>query len=169
MGPIPQGESCEVKKLSAHLEWPSQARTAMRRFRISGRSATCAWKTNWREFSTEVSTDHHLPAREAVCIPTKVSRGWVLRFRLQGLEPRKRTGVDCSEDILRGYIQHSWGSLGKSLGLPERQETFVRGTVYSMHLQTVQSYFCECHRWDEQWLQQVPEAGAVTKLWFKTP
>lgn len=107
MGPVPKGGSCEGGEISAHLESPSQARTAVRRFRISGKSTECTYKANWREFSTEISANNHLSAREAVCIPAEVSRGWMLSFRFQGLEPRKRTGVDCSEDILRGYIQLS--------------------------------------------------------------
>ena len=54
--------------------------------------------------------------------PAEVNGDWVLSFRLQGLDPRERTWVDCHEHTLRELIQHSWGSPGKSLCLPEARD-----------------------------------------------
>ena len=50
-------------------------------------------------------------------------------LRLQRSDPRDRTGVAFHEDSLRGLVLHSWGSQGKSLGLPQRQEIIISGTL----------------------------------------
>ena len=48
-----------------------------------------------------------LPSQEVACKLFAPSRGWLLRLRLWGLDPRERTEIDCYEDTLRGLVWHS--------------------------------------------------------------
>lgn len=59
-------------------------------------------------------------------------KGWVLRLRLQGSDPRERTRVGCCEDLLKGLVQHSWGSPGESPGLPERHMHHCCGNALAL-------------------------------------
>ena len=40
-------------------------------------------------------------------MPTTVIWGWVLRLRLQALDPRGKTGVDRNDANLRELVQYS--------------------------------------------------------------
>ena len=93
------------------------------------------------------------------CMPTRVDGDWMLR--LQELDPRERTGVDCSEGAQRALVQHSWGSPGKNLGLPERQEIIVTGTLNCTCSQIAGPCLCECHRWDHRAAICDPRGGYV--------
>ena len=101
---------------------------------LRGEPATGAWKTKWK-----VHHRNHcqptLPSQNTVCTPATVSRGWMLRLRLWGLDPRERTLVTCHEYTLRRPVWHSWGSPGESLGLPERQEIIAAVTLHTCKLQ----------------------------------
>lgn len=49
----------------------------------------------------------------------------MLMLRLPGLDPRKRTSIDCCEDTLKIQLRDP----GKGLGLPERQGIVVAKTL----------------------------------------
>ena len=53
--------------------------------------------------------------------------GWVLRLRLCRSDHRERTGVECHDESLKGLVQHSRGTPGKSLCQPERWEIVAVG------------------------------------------
>lgn len=62
--------------------------------------ATGALKANWREFMTEIICEWHFPAMKSLA----ASGGLELRLTLWGSDIRKRTGVDCCDDTLRGLV-----------------------------------------------------------------
>lgn len=51
----------------------------------------------------------------------------MLWLRLQRSDSKERAGLTAYEDGLRGLVQHSCGSSGKSLGFPEGEEIIVFG------------------------------------------
>ena len=68
-------------------------------FRASeGKAATGDQMVKWREFTTA------LPSQEVACKLFEASRGWLLRLRLWGLDPKERTKIDCYEATLRGLV-----------------------------------------------------------------
>ena len=81
-------------------------------------AATDAQKAKQREFTTEIIADQHFPAEKWFAHPLR----W-MGAGCWGCSPRERTGVECCEDTLKGLVQQSGGSPGKSLGLPERSLT----------------------------------------------
>ena len=74
-------------------------------------------------------TGQQVPSQDTIYTCTIASRGWVQRLRLWGSDPKEKPGVECSEDTLRGLVQHSWWSLGESLGLLERQKIIATETI----------------------------------------
>ena len=91
--------SFEGGNVSTHSEAFSQAE--------SGRSfgpSTGAGEAKWREVPTYFNQTA-LPRQEVDHMPTAASAGSELR--LQGSDPRDRTGVGRHEDILRGLVKHS--------------------------------------------------------------
>ena len=71
----------------------------------------------------EIKVDQHFSAKKLFAHSNDE-----YRF-LQGLDSRERNGVDNCGDTLKGLTQHSRGSPGENLGLPERQEIIVPGTL----------------------------------------
>ena len=82
-------------------------------------------------------------------MPTAANGGWALRFKHWGggLDPRERTRVDYCEDILRGLIQHSWGSPDKTHLRSKR--SLSRGPSNFPHSQMAGPRLPECQRWDD--------------------
>ena len=69
-----------------------------------GRVMTGALKTKLRIHHRD-HCQAALPSREAAHMPMlAVSRGWVLRLRLQGLDFRESTRVEFYEDTLRELV-----------------------------------------------------------------
>ena len=116
--------------------------------------ATGAWRQSPERIQNR---DQRWPAlhslrRLSACLP----RHWGLSAEAQPSEvrPRERTWVDCHKDSLRSLVLHSWGSPGKSLDLPERQEILFAGPTNSVRSQTAGRHLHECrHRWEELQLQ----------------
>ena len=123
-----------------------------------------------------------------VCMPA-TALGLSAEAQTSEVRARESTWVGCHEDSLTGLVLHSWGSPGKSLDLPERQEILCAGTSNSVRSDSrtpplwVPSQvgraaaavssprgadagysLClfECRRWGRLWLQPLnPEAGAT--------
>ena len=90
-------------------------------FRTSeGSTATGIWKKKWKDFTTDISADSTSQSETSVSSPVMLSGGWVLRLRLWRLDHRERTGVECHDESLKGLVQHSRGTPGRSLCQPER-------------------------------------------------
>ena len=71
-------------------------------------SESGALKAKQRKFTTEITPNGTSQLRSGHILTVALESGrWVQRLGFQGSDFRKRTGVDCSEDILRGYIQFS--------------------------------------------------------------
>ena len=92
------------------------------------------------------------------CLPAYGGR-WGLGAEARASEVRPQ-GEDWGwlrEDSLRGLVCHSWGSSGRSLGLPERQGTTVvgcarrggptTGASCSIHSQTAGHHLHKLQRW----------------------
>ena len=84
-------------------------------------AATDAQKAKQREFTTEIIADQHFPAEKWFAHPLR----W-MGAGCWGCNPRERTGVECCEDTLKGLVQQSGGSPGKSLGLRLRADSLGR-------------------------------------------
>lgn len=100
MRPAPLGGNCEGGKFSTHSETPS-----------------CGGMGGWSCGTSRTVQQQMCGSKEVLsstsqpetceCMPTRVDGDWMLRLRLQELDPRERTGVDCSEGAQRALVQHS--------------------------------------------------------------
>ena len=70
-------------------------------------AATDVWKQSRENSAQRLVLPSTSQPETCECMPTRVDGDWMLRFSLQGLDPRERTGVDCSEGAQRALVQHS--------------------------------------------------------------
>ena len=130
MGPAPLGGSCEEERFP-HTRNPLHGQ----RLQVAeGGGASEPWRGTQQQVCRAQSrdipaqrncADQHSPAREA-CLLTHWD-GRVLGAEAQ-VSVRSQGEDWCwlHEHSRKGLVHHSWpgGSLGKSLDLPKRQETF---------------------------------------------
>ena len=120
-------EGAEKEEKFLHIRKPLHWGGWGQSFRASEESAaTGVQKAKWRDSHTEDRCQPALPSLR--CLSARWG-GWGLDAEARASEVRPQ-GEDWGwlhEDSLKGLVHHSWGSLGRSLGLPERQGTIVGG------------------------------------------
>ena len=92
-----------------HTQKPSHKGESWEGSRTSESSKTvCAQKAKQRKFTTEImlkGTIQLIQQRSAHTLIVALESGeWVQRLGFQGSDLRKRTGVDCHEDTVRGLV-----------------------------------------------------------------
>ena len=70
-------------------------------------AATDVWKQSRENSAQRLVLSSTSQPETCECMPTRVDGDWMLRLRLQGSDPRERTGVDYSEGAQPALIQHS--------------------------------------------------------------
>ena len=102
-----QGRSHEERNVSTHWETLSEAGLGEASHTSEGSTLTSAATGALKARQKIHSRDFYqtaLPSQEVAGKLFAPSRGWLLRLRLRGLDPRERTEIDCYEDTLRGLV-----------------------------------------------------------------